>query len=245
MRYLVLSDIHGNIEALDAALGAATSLGFDRALVLGDLVGYGADPGSVIDRVRALDPIATVRGNHDKAVAGLCDIAYFNDLAQQAVRWTRAALSAEHMAYLAALPRGPVDVDDQVAICHGSPHDEDAYVFGAHDASCALDACRKPVCFCGHTHVPCFVSRQHGRLLWDELCDGERLTLADGVAYLVNAGSVGQPRDGDPRAAFAIFDTAARLLTFRRVDYPVAAAQNQIIRAGLPVQLALRLAAGR
>jgi predicted phosphodiesterase len=245
MRYLALSDIHANSDALDATLKAATGVGYDRVLVLGDLVGYGADPRGVIDSVRALDVAAIVRGNHDKAVAGHCDIGGFNWLAQEAVRWTRQALDAERLAYLAGLPSGPICVGELLDICHGSPVDEDTYIFDAEDATGALDAARRPVCLCGHTHLACFVSRHGDRMRYDELLDSDVIDLLEGGAYLANVGSVGQPRDGDPRAGFAIVDIETRTLAFHRVDYPVAEAQDRIMRAGLPEQLARRLAAGR
>jgi diadenosine tetraphosphatase ApaH/serine/threonine PP2A family protein phosphatase len=245
MRYLVLSDIHGNIDALEATLQAAAGVGYDRTLVLGDLVGYGADPAGVIDSVRALHPEMVIRGNHDKAVAGQCDIDHFNRWAQEAVLWTRTALDAAHLAYLADLPSGPVCVGELLEVCHGSPVDEDAYIFDAEDATAALDVARRPVCLCGHTHLACLVSSHDGRMRYDELLDGDVIDLLEESAYLVNVGSVGQPRDGDPRAGFAIVDTSARTLAFRRIDYAVSAAQERIMRAGLPERLALRLAGGR
>ena len=152
MNYLVISDIHANLEALEATLQAAGS--YDRVLVLGDLVGYGADPNAVIDRVRALPTAEIIRGNHDKVGAGVEGIEGFNHLARQAIEWTAAALTAENRAWLAALPQGPVVIDDLTEVCHGTPFDEDVYVFDDMDALRSLHAAQRPLCLFGHTHVP-------------------------------------------------------------------------------------------
>ena len=243
MRYLVISDIHANLEALDAVLAAAG--GYDHALVLGDLVGYGADPNAVIDRVLALPSATFIRGNHDKVGAGLEDTEGFNYLARHAIAWTASALTPKNRAWLAALPQGPVLVDDLVEICHGAPFDEDVYIFDDLDAMRALRASRRPLCLFGHTHVPAaFQFDSEQRTV--EMLRGARVDVFDSQArYLVNCGAVGQPRDGDPRAAFGILDTGTRSLELVRVEYDVAAAQAKIIAAGLPDVLAQRLAVGR
>jgi diadenosine tetraphosphatase ApaH/serine/threonine PP2A family protein phosphatase len=258
MRYLVISDIHANLEALEAVLAASGAC--ERVLVLGDLVGYGADPNPVVDRIRALAAVTIVRGNHDKVGAGLEDVEGFNYLARQAIAWTAAALTPDNRAWLAALPQGPTRVDPLVEICHGSPFDEDTYIFDDLDATRALRAARAPLCLFGHTHVPAAYRlgapdpRAETRSARDE---GEmrmigpprgarfRLALDADARYLVNCGAVGQPRDGDPHAAFGLFDTDERSLTVLRVPYDVAAAQAKIIAAGLPEVLAQRLAVGR
>src|SRR4030095_5930030 len=152
MRYLVISDIHANLEALDAVLAVATD--YDHALVLGDFVGYGADPNAVIDRVLSLPSATFIRGNHDKVGAGLEDTDGFNYLARHAITWTANALTQEHRTWLAALPKGPVVVDAMVEICHGAPFDEDVYIFDDLDAMRALRASERPLCLFGHTHVP-------------------------------------------------------------------------------------------
>ena len=140
MRYLILSDLHANIDALEAVLAAAPAESWDRAIVLGDLVGYGAEPTAVIERVQALDPLVTIRGNHDKAACGIEDGSSFNYVARLAAQWTFDTLSLDHREYLRALPQGPVTIDDTIEICHGAPFDEDHYIFDADDASRALDA---------------------------------------------------------------------------------------------------------
>ncbi|MEQ1572625.1 MAG: metallophosphoesterase family protein [Vicinamibacterales bacterium] len=244
MRYLVISDIHANLEALDATLAASGP--HDHVLVLGDLIGYGADPDAVIARVRALPTATVIRGNHDKVGAGLESVDGFNHLARQAIAWTTATMSPDMRAWVAALPEGPVIVDEQIEICHGTPFDEDVYVFDDLDAIRSLRAARRPICLYGHTHVPA-AFRLSGGLEHVGPPRGPefRLPIDPDARYLVNCGAVGQPRDGDPRAAFGLLDTDAGILTVMRVTYDVAAAQAKIIAAGLPEVLAQRLAVGR
>lgn len=248
MRYLIISDIHGNLEALEAVLTAAAARGYDATLVLGDLVGYCADPNAVIERVQGLAPVAIIRGNHDKVACGIEDPDGFNLIARSAVEWTYQALTDDHRAYLRALPLGPVAVDDTIEICHGTPYDEDAYVFDELDALRALEAAHRPLCLFGHTHIP-VAFRRSGSGLEMHIAEREVDTLAVDIAadsrYLVNPGSVGQPRDGNPRAAFAIVDTDARRVELLRVDYAMAVAQRKIVQAGLPEVLAKRLGVGR
>lgn len=259
MRYLIISDIHANLEALEATLQAAAGA-YDRVLVLGDLVGYGADPNAVIDRVRSLPIAAIIRGNHDKVAAGLEDVEGFNYLAREAIEWTAAALAAENREWLAAIPQGPVIIDDTTEICHGTPFDEDVYVFDDMDALRSLNAARRPLCLFGHTHVPAIfrlgeprpadghVRARAGRELESMApVPGTtfRLDLDDQSECLVNCGAVGQPRDGDARAAYGLLDTDARWVTIMRTPYDIAAAQAKIVAAGLPEVLAQRLAVGR
>jgi diadenosine tetraphosphatase ApaH/serine/threonine PP2A family protein phosphatase len=247
VRYLILSDIHANIDALESVLAAAPDGTWDRVLVLGDLVGYGAEPNAVIDRVLALNPLATIRGNHDKAACGLDDGSSFNTVARTAAHWTMGVLTPANREYLRALPQGPLAIDERIEICHGAPFDEDHYIFDSDDASRALDAATHPLCLFGHTHLPVVFRR--GPSLFDGFVPdgGEefRVPLEEGVHYLVNVGSVGQPRDGDPRAAFGIYESDGHSILLRRVPYPVEQAQRRIMDAGLPASLANRLAVGR
>jgi len=246
MRYLVLTDIHANLPALEAVLEVASAEGYDRVLVLGDLVGYGADPNAVIDRVKALAPAAIIRGNHDKASSGLYSTDDFNAVARTAAMWTFNALSPENREFLTTLPAGPLQVTPRLEICHGTPFDEDAYVFDAADAIDALDAARGALCLFGHTHLPVVFSRSPtGFNVALPTGAISRITLEDGTRYLVNPGSVGQPRDGDARAAFAVCDEDASQVTFWRVPYRIDLAQEAILAAGLPAPLAARLAIGR
>jgi diadenosine tetraphosphatase ApaH/serine/threonine PP2A family protein phosphatase len=248
MRYLVLTDIHGNIDALDAVLAAAGPV--DEHLVLGDVVGYGAGPNEVIERVQALEPAAIIRGNHDKVIAGIEIPEAFNPAALQSAAWTAETLTAEHRTWLARLPQGPAIVDDVVEICHGMPADEDEYLFGPRDAARAFDSARRPVCLFGHTHVPaCYVlsSDAPDMLVVEDTGSGRPVEFAldDTRRFVVNPGAVGQPRDGDPRAAYAVYDSTARTLTLARTRYDVDRAQLRIRQAGLPDVLARRLAVGR
>jgi predicted phosphodiesterase len=246
MRYLVISDIHSNLEALEAVLRAAQK--YDAVLVLGDLVGYGADPNGVVERVRALAPAAIVRGNHDKVAAGLDTAEDFNPMARSAAQWTRDALSPSTLDYLRALPEGPNVVDETLEICHGSPLDEDLYVVADLDAARSIAVSRVPVCLFGHTHVALSARMDGQRRLEIEAPQGHpefETRLDPDCKYLINPGSVGQPRDGDARAAYAIADTDRRLVTLYRVAYPIEAAQKKILEAGLPPMLAYRLGMGR
>jgi diadenosine tetraphosphatase ApaH/serine/threonine PP2A family protein phosphatase len=244
LKYLVISDIHANLEALDAVLAAAGR--YDHALVLGDLVGYGADPNAVIDRVLSLPAATFIRGNHDKVGAGLENTDGFNYLARHAIEWTANSLTPPHRQWLAALPQGPVVVDEMVEICHGTPFDEDVYIFDDLDAMRALHVSRRPLCLFGHTHVVAafhLPGEMHGV---EHLRTPQIAIPPDGDArFLVNCGAVGQPRDGDPRAAFGLLDTAARTLALKRVEYDISTAQAKILGAGLPDVLAQRLAVGR
>jgi diadenosine tetraphosphatase ApaH/serine/threonine PP2A family protein phosphatase len=188
-----------------------------------------------------------VRGNHDKVVFGLDQAEGFNAVAKSAAAWMLSTLTPENKAWVASLPQGPSVVDDLIEICHGSPFDEDAYIFDEADARLALQSSERPLCLFGHTHYP----------ITFEIADGffastgpssemeARFELKNGVKYLLNPGSVGQPRDGDPRAAYAIVDTKTKRVELLRLMYPVEIAQQKIIEAGLPEVLARRLGAGR
>jgi predicted phosphodiesterase len=248
MRYLVLSDIHSNLEALDAVLRASAAQRYDAVLVLGDLVGYGADPNAVVERVRSLNPTAIVRGNHDKVAAGLDDAEDFNPMAKSAAHWTRDALTPDTLQYLRNLPTGPQIVNETIEICHGSPLDEDLYVVADIDAARSIAVARTPICFFGHTHVAVSARMDSQRRLEIEAPQGHPefpTTIQPDTKYLINPGSVGQPRDGDARAAYAIADLERKVVTLYRVAYPIEAAQKKILDAGLPPMLAYRLGMGR
>lgn len=244
MRYLILSDLHANLPALEAVLVDARDVGYDAVVVLGDLVGYGADPAAVIDCTLALDPVAMIRGNHDKVCAGLEAAILFNDAARASAEWTMATLDAAHLGILRELPQGPRLVTEELEICHGTPFDEDHYVFDDQDASRAADAASARICLFGHTHVPAVYATAQDPVVpsgeWDD-----ELRLPANAPALINVGSVGQPRDGDPRAAYGILDDERNTVRLRRVVYDVAAAQASIIKAELPVWLALRLERGQ
>jgi diadenosine tetraphosphatase ApaH/serine/threonine PP2A family protein phosphatase len=266
MRALLISDLHANFEALQAVEAAAPA--HDVVWNLGDVVGYGANPNEVIDEARRLGSVF-VRGNHDKACSGLGGIEDFNPVAARAARWTECVLTHEHRAWLRALAAGPIAPDGPAVRCvHGSPANEDDYVLTVRDAWPALHATDARITFFGHTHVqggfatngdewfrlaPQYShhpaagrsSNGHtGEAVAQEAEEFE-LQLREGARYLLNPGSVGQPRDGDWRAAFALYDDARRVLTWYRVPYDVREAQERIVRAGLPDRLATRLQEGR
>ena len=247
MRYLVLTDIHANLEALEACIADATPRGFEQTLVLGDLVGYGGDPNAVVERIQGLAPVAIVRGNHDKVACGVEQAEGFNAVARSAAKWTLDVLTPAYREWLAALPEGPIDVDDVVQICHGSPFDEDAYIFDELDAVRAVKVANRPLCLFGHTHYP--VTFELSEDAFDNVGSGPapqtHVQMRPGCKYLINPGSVGQPRDGDPRAAYALVDTKLLRIELYRVKYPVEEAQAKVMKAGLPDVLAQRLAVGR
>lgn len=247
MRYLILSDVHANWEALHAVLESAAGR-YDRVVCLGDLVGYAADPNAVTDWVRA-NASVVVRGNHDRACGGLEDLEWFNPVARAAAKWTHTELTPENLAYIAALPKGPLVVEN-FQIMHGSLLDEDAYLVTTADAGHAFPYLESSVAFFGHTHVQGGFEWVRDRV-WviggpDPQLQKEMLLEFDpDAAYLINPGSVGQPRDTDPRAAYILYDPDDRFLTYHRVEYDIDAAQTKIRRAGLPDLLAQRLGVGR
>lgn len=248
MCYLILSDIHSNLEALEAALEQARDR-YDRVVCLGDVVGYGPNPNEVTERVRALEP-AIVRGNHDKASAGITDASDFNPAARFAAEWTHRQLTAENLAYIRSLPSGPKELDG-FEIVHGSPGDEDDYLFMAREAFDELRQARFPLTFFGHTHYQGgFLLRPTGRVevVRVQLVPGTasaELTFEPDTRYLINPGSIGQPRDGDPRAAFALYEPERQAVTYWRVPYDIPAVQQKMMAAGLPESLSLRLSFGR
>jgi predicted phosphodiesterase len=246
LQFLILSDLHGNAEATDAVLRRVRRKRFDAYLVLGDLVGYGAGPNQVVEAVRNLDrPAHLVRGNHDKVVAGIERGENFNHAALAAARWTAEHLKPGNLRFVRELPRGPVDLPEGLTICHGSPLDEDQYVFSIFEAWDIFSSYPADVIFFGHTHVPSmFVMR--GRETRVALLHGATGTIRiqPGERYLINPGSVGQPRDRDPRAAYMTYDTRTRTVRWYRVQYPVERAQQRILKRGLPKVLADRLALG-
>jgi diadenosine tetraphosphatase ApaH/serine/threonine PP2A family protein phosphatase len=251
VRFLLLSDIHSNLDALEACLAAAPA--YDAAANLGDIVGYGACPNQVIERSRALGSLF-VRGNHDKACAGLMDVRGFNYIAAAAVVWTHHELTQENLTWLKEMPQGPLPLapltDAQVA--HGSPRDEDEYLLVSDHAAVSASAFEIPLTFFGHTHMQggFLVGGNQETTFRPEFDENKDVASFEyhldlNGKYLINPGSVGQPRDGDWRAAFAVFDSDARAVNFYRVKYDVEKAQRRIREAGLPERLADRLTQGR
>jgi predicted phosphodiesterase len=244
MRALVLSDLHANLEALRAVLEDARPRGWDQVWVLGDLVGYGADPEAVVAEIRALEPAVIVRGNHDRAACGDLSTEEFNPAARSAVQWTQAALGAASLEYLRSLPAGPRPAAPGVWVAHGTPVDENEYLLDEETAGRQFEAFDFSLCFVGHSHLAFVYSRRGARL---ERCappPAEGLRLWPGDRHLFNPGSVGQPRDRDPRAAYAMLDTAQGRVEHYRVAYDVGAAAGKILTSGLPPLLARRLQLG-
>jgi diadenosine tetraphosphatase ApaH/serine/threonine PP2A family protein phosphatase len=250
MRALILSDIHANIDALEAVLEAAPE--HDVVWNLGDVVGYGATPNEVIERVRGLGT-TFVRGNHDRACSGLLALTEFNAIAGRAARWTQEVLTPEHVDWLRQMSAGPVLPDGpQVSCAHGSLLDEDEYLLSVRDAWLPLRLAQTRINFFGHTHLQGgFASNDEDWFQLDptyaseEEPDTSELVLRGGARYLINPGSVGQPRDGDWRAAFALYDDQRMVVEFHRAPYDFRKAQMRIMRAGLPHPLATRLREGR
>jgi diadenosine tetraphosphatase ApaH/serine/threonine PP2A family protein phosphatase len=225
---------------------AASEGRYDDILCCGDLIGYGADPNAVIDWARA-SLRAGIRGNHDKASVGMEDLEWFNPIARAAALWTQRELTPENAEYVRALPKGPITIDG-FHLVHGSPLDEDEYVVGFSDALQALTYVEARLNFFGHTHLQGgFAFRDATLHVLPRPDESGTLTLTlDGDSiYLINPGSIGQPRDGDARSACAVFDTEARRVTYHRVPYDVELSQRKILKAGLPPALAQRLALGR
>lgn len=245
MRYGVLSDIHGNLEALDAVLGALADERIDRYLCLGDIVGYGADPNACLERVSGLTT-DVIAGNHDHAAIGRLDIATFNRYAAEAALWTRRQLTPAGRRYLGALPY-TWRKDDLFAV-HGSPANPEDWIYltSLWLADEAFDAMPGDTVLCvlGHTHAPGIFEKQAAEDRSRQV-PAAALELAPECRYIVNVGSVGQPRDGDPRAAYCVFDSAEKRVEIKRVDYDIETAQRKIRDAGLPEMLAERLEYGR
>lgn len=246
MRMLVLSDIHSNHEALTAVLSEVRRKRVDRIVCLGDFVGYGAKPNQVLDRMRQYRAQKLyVRGNHDRVAAGLGEGEGFNQAALAAALWTRQQLSAANRAFLQSLPAGPVSDGDGTLICHGSPFDEDEYVFTQFEAQRILKAYQAPIILFGHTHMPVVFEYDTKKgIAVRNIRKPVSVTLDRSRKYLVNPGSVGQPRDRNPMASYLIFDQARMTLQFRRVAYDVSKTQNAIRKAGLAAILADRLEVG-
>jgi predicted phosphodiesterase len=246
VRYLILSDIHSNWQALEAVI-AASDGHYDRALCCGDLVGYGADPNAVVDWVRT-NCAAVIRGNHDRAWTAEEDLSWFNPVARHAALWTGRALTIENAAYVTALAKGPLLVDG-FQLVHGTPYDEDEYMMSVEEAALAFEYLETRLAFFGHTHLQGGFIWNHGRVEtiapFGQGFFPDAMRVDGGCGYLVNPGSVGQPRDGDPRAAYLIYDSATAAVEYCRAEYDVATAQRRIREANLPPILADRLSEGR
>jgi diadenosine tetraphosphatase ApaH/serine/threonine PP2A family protein phosphatase len=239
VKYAILGDIHGNWEALRAVLADARARAADTWASVGDIVGYNPDPNRCLDRIRELN-CAAVCGNHDYFTVHPPRPDDLSVVAAAALDWTRERLSADDRAYLTGLPR--TARADGVTLVHNTLESASGwpYVVDVADAARSLRRQETPVCFCGHTHVPIMYEQRNAVTL--ALYD--TVTVRDGSLYLVNVGSVGQPRDRDPRACYVLYDSEARTIEFVRVPYDLTATQEGIGRAGLPLWLAMRLTFG-
>ena len=239
MRTLIVSDIHSNLEALDAVLAHADREGgFDRIWCLGDLVGYGPDPSACLGLLREFDLVA-VAGNHDYAAAGVIDASDFNGAAYAAIQWTAEQLAADDKSFLAGLPM--VSQQPPFTLVHGSLRDPIVeYLTHPSQALATLELLTTPYCLVGHSHYPFICRENAGRPLFQALPDGQPVAL-DGERCIVNPGSVGQPRDRDPRSGYAVFDSDGPSVEHFRVEYDIATTQNKMRSASLPQYLIDRL----
>lgn len=244
MRIAILSDVHGNLEALEAVLEHISGESVDRVVCLGDLVGYGADPNPCCDRIPEVAE-EVVAGNHDHASVGLTDMSDFHPAAREAAQWTDEILSGSHRRYLESLPFTMILAEGEATLVHATPSRPEAwqYLYDPLEAAQEFEAFTTQCCFVGHTHYPiAFVQNPSGEVAGVPL---DRMRVQDSYRYIINVGSVGQPRDGDPRAAYAVYDYEAGTLDLYRVDYDVETAREKILKAGLPPVLAERLGYGR
>lgn len=242
MRYGIFSDAHSNIEALDAVINGYAGESIDRYLCVGDLVGYGANPNECVDRVRGLSAVS-IAGNHDWACIGKLSTDYFNPYAREAVEWTAKLLDGPHVRYLESLQL--IFQEDDLTLVHGTLDEPAAFHYcldedGARDT---FNVLAERICFVGHSHVAgIFIRDAKGKIRYTTQTP---IVLQPGYSYVVNVGSVGQPRDGDHRASFCVYDSSESSVAIQRVGYDVALARKKIIHAGLPEMLGDRLLTGR
>ena len=240
MTYIIISDIHGNLEAFEAVIDSFPDAGERKILCTGDIVGYGADPGKCVDRVVSIGA-KSVLGNHDAAVIEKTDISFFNTSAREAVYWTMGNLSRCGKDYLEGLSL--VFEDPVLTMAHGTLHMPEKFIYmmtGA-EAMHSFEVLKTPICFVGHSHVPGVFVLRDGRIFYS---DNGRTRLEKGARYIVNVGSVGQPRDKDNRACYCVYDPEKKEVELRRVEYDIKRAQDKITEAGLPPALAERLSRG-
>jgi predicted phosphodiesterase len=243
VRIAVVSDVHSNLAALDAVLKHADAAGAsDGIWCAGDIVGYGPDPSATLARLRSRHLVA-VAGNHDLAASGRMDVDEFNPLAAAAVQWTASELAEEELSYLAALPL--VHVEGDVTIVHGSlRHPEWEYLLTPEQAEAHLELQTTPYSVIGHSHIPFWCEEDSIAPVFHRGMDGDVVELGD-TRLIVNPGGLGQPRDGDPRASYIVYDDTAATMTYHRVAYDVAATQSRLQQTSLHPWLADRLAAGK
>lgn len=247
MKIAILGDIHGNLEALNAVLEETKRLGVTHYACIGDVVGYNANPKECLDIIRNMDMLGIVKGNHDAYTSSNEDLSSFNAQAAQAVEWTKRQLSADDMEWLRNLPMKQhcyvQKYHTRFSLVHATLDNPDkwGYIFDRFTAESSMQYQWTPLCFFGHTHTPLAFDKS------DLTIGGtyEEIKIMPNHKYLINVGSVGQPRDRDPRAGFVTLDLVNRVVKLHRVQYDIEACQKKIISAGLPIRLSERLAVGR
>jgi len=241
MRYGIIGDIHGNLEALETAVEACREEGVRAFFCIGDIVGYGANPKECIETVLKLKTVC-VAGNHDWAVSGKVDTVAFNESARQAVQWTQNELSEKEKDFLKDLDL--VFENEDFTLVHGTLNRPQSFVYllDSSDAPDSFYLMSRSVCFVGHTHIPQILIQHEDKI---QIAQSSRVELEEGSKYIINVGSIGQPRDGNPMAAYCIYDPDLQRIEIKRIAYDVKKAQEKIIQAGLPEVLAHRLAIGQ
>lgn len=261
MTFAIISDIHGNIEAFDAVLDKCNELNVGKYICLGDTVGYNANPAECIDKLRGLDSAIIIKGNHDEYIGKDIPVEEINKLAEQAVLWSRSVLNKNDRTWLADLPMKFINIKEGFSVVHAALDSPESWVYllNSKDIIKSFSHQITQVCFFGHTHLSrIFVQENAGRKgvrceikrisEWEDFLPddgGVTFKLERGKKYLINVGSIGQPRDGDVRASFVIYDSKQKTIKRYAVSYDVGLAQKKILEAGLPIQLAYRLSYGR
>lgn len=244
MKYFLFSDIHGNLEALSVVLAQIKEVAPDKIICLGDVVGYGPNPNECVQLVHEHAEI-TIMGNHDHAVLGQTDITYFNQYAKMAVQWTQGAITDANLAILREYPFSRSTGD--ILFVHSTPVNPERwdYIFNPLEGRYYLQHLREQICFIGHSHQPVFFEQnERGDVAYDRKPELS-VTVREGCKYIVNVGSVGQPRDGNPNTSFAVYDTEQQTIQVRRLPYDIEATQRKMMEAKLPQFLVERLAHGR
>jgi len=241
MRYAIISDIHGNLEALQAVIKECKDQGARAYFCIGDIVGYGANPIECIDIVRDLKALC-VAGNHDWGVSGKLDIKYFNPFAKEAIFWTQKILSKGYINYLNNLKT--IIKQEEFILVHGTLNKPKKFGY-LNDINKAFDTfylMDRNICFIGHTHIPQIMIKKGNNIFYSE---EQSIKINPEYKYIINIGSVGQPRDGNPQASYCIYDPDLERVEIKRIDYDIKSVQNKIILAGLPSVLARRLTIGQ
>jgi len=244
MKYLIFSDIHSNLEAFEKLLSLKKAQEVDKFLFLGDMVGYGADPNDTIALFRSIKNIHFIRGNHDKVVANLESSSLFNPVAAFSAEWSKVQITKENQEFLKSIKKGSEIVDHFITLCHGSTFDEDYYVFSMFEAVESFKFMETSIGFFGHTHFPIIYLLRNEKIDIVPLNRNNKIKLDPNTRYLINPGSIGQPRDKNPNPSFMIFDSKRREISFYRFSYNLKKTQQKIREAGLPEILASRLESG-